>query len=384
MWRNPGEIPGNSLDDDGNGYADDSYGIDAVNADSDPIDQPVGFIYHGTACASIIGGVGNCGRGLTGVNWRVRLMALRLAAASNFISGGGRWVTTVLQMKQRGVNVRVTSNSYGIDDAPSQALRDAIQAVGDAGIISVFAAGNAARNVDMSCDYPACFRLTSMLNVAATDQSDVLAVFFELWGDECRFGCARCEHTGRRRVGTNTYNGLQRTSAACPYVAGAAALLAAAYPSATVAEIKAALMQTVDFLPSLTNKMVSHGRLNVGRAIYHPGLFSDAPPHVIRAAGGSNWQWWVSGGAVCYWHRSAADEFLLAFRGESNRENERTALHDSERGAQQRRDLQRDYEQHVRQGDEHGGDSDGGNEPDDPDAAAGDAGVGWDEHCVQR
>ena len=49
MWRNPGEIPGNSLDDDGNGYADDLYGIDAVNADSDPIDQPVGFIYHGTS-----------------------------------------------------------------------------------------------------------------------------------------------------------------------------------------------------------------------------------------------------------------------------------------------------------------------------------------------
>ena len=170
---------------------------------------------------------------VAGVNWQVQLMALRLAAASNFTLVR-RYVSKMSAMKQRGVNVRVTSNSYGIDDAPSQALRDAIQAVGDAGIISVFAAGNAA-NVDMSCDYPACFRLTSMLNVAATDQSDVLAVFSNYGATNVDLAAPGVNILVADGSGTNTYNPGFRTSAACPYVAGAAALLAAAYPSATVA-----------------------------------------------------------------------------------------------------------------------------------------------------
>ncbi|HKQ37342.1 MAG TPA: S8 family serine peptidase, partial [Verrucomicrobiae bacterium] len=286
MWRNPGEIPGNGIDDDGNGYVDDVFGIDPVNDDSDPIDQPVGFTYHGTACSSIIGAVGNNGRGIAGMNWSVRLMALRVAAASNFISSA--WAAEafeyVVMMKQRGVNVRVTSNSYGIDDAPSQALRDAIDAAGNAGIVSVFASGNASRNVDITCDYPTCFRLPSMINVAATDASDVLASFSNYGATNVDLAAPGVNILVADGSGTNTYNpSFTGTSAACPVVAGAAALLAGAYPSATVADIKTALMQTVDFLTSLTNKMVSHGRLNIGRAIFHPGLSNSAPPHVITS-----------------------------------------------------------------------------------------------------
>src|SRR5437867_1939730 len=148
VWRNPGEIPGNGIDDDGNGYIDDVYGIDAVNHDSDPNDQPIGITYHGTACASIVGAVANNGLGISGVNWSVKLMPLRLAAASNYIASA--WVVEcfdyVVMMKNRDVNIRVTSNSYGVDDAPSQAMRDAIDAAGNAGILSVFAAGNNSRN----------------------------------------------------------------------------------------------------------------------------------------------------------------------------------------------------------------------------------------------
>jgi len=284
MWRNPAEIPGNGLDDDNNGYIDDVFGIDPVNQDSDPIDQPVGFTFHGTACASIIGAVGNNGRGITGLNWSVRLMALRVAAASNFISAA--WAAEafeyVMMMKERGVNVRVTSNSYGLDDAPSQALRDALEALGNAGVLSVFAAGNASKNVDVTCDYPACFRLPTMLNVAATDIADVFASFSNYGVTNVDLAAPGVNITVAEGSSSNGYTGsFTGTSASCPYVAGAAALLAAAYPSATAAEIKTALMETVDLLATLTNRMVSHGRLNVGRAIFHPGLSTDAPPHVL-------------------------------------------------------------------------------------------------------
>src|SRR6184192_1710466 len=82
MWRNPGETgldangqdkATNGIDDDGDGYVDDVYGINPADHNSDPMD-----IYnHGTACAGILGAVGNNGLGLAGVNWSLRIMALR-------------------------------------------------------------------------------------------------------------------------------------------------------------------------------------------------------------------------------------------------------------------------------------------------------------------
>lgn len=182
------------------------------------------------------------------------------------------------------MNVRVTSNSYGLDDSPSQAVRDALEALGGAGVLSVFAAGNSAKDVDVSCDYPACFRLPSTINVAATDSADRLAGFSSYGSTNVDLAAPGVNITVAEGASTNGYHSFfSGTSAACPYVAGSVALLAAAYPSATGAEIKTALMETVDLLPTLTNKMVSHGRLNVGRAIYHPGLSTDAPPHVLMS-----------------------------------------------------------------------------------------------------
>jgi len=74
MWRNGGEIAGNGVDDDGNGYVDDVYGINAITLTGDPMDDHD----HGTHCAGTIGGVGNNGVGVAGVCWQVRIMALEI------------------------------------------------------------------------------------------------------------------------------------------------------------------------------------------------------------------------------------------------------------------------------------------------------------------
>src|SRR5262249_61703481 len=73
MWRNPGEIPGNGIDDDHNGYKDDVYGYDFANNDSNPMDDNG----HGTHVAGTIGAVGNNGIGVAGVDWHVKIMALQ-------------------------------------------------------------------------------------------------------------------------------------------------------------------------------------------------------------------------------------------------------------------------------------------------------------------
>src|SRR5207247_4339230 len=87
-WRNPGETgldangndkATNGIDDDGDGYVDDVYGINAITGTGNPDDD----FFHGTHCAGTIGGAGNNGVGVAGVAWRVKLMACR------FLNNGG-------------------------------------------------------------------------------------------------------------------------------------------------------------------------------------------------------------------------------------------------------------------------------------------------------
>ena len=80
IWTNPGEIAGDGLDNDGNGFPDDIHGWDFFNGDSDPFDDNG----HGTHVAGTIGAVGNNGVGVAGVNWNVKLMGLKFLSASGF------------------------------------------------------------------------------------------------------------------------------------------------------------------------------------------------------------------------------------------------------------------------------------------------------------
>ena len=119
MWRNPGEIPGNGIDDDGNGKVDDVYGIDTADDargnDSDPFDQGANGFYHGSLVAGIIGARAQNGVGITGLNWSVQLMAVRAIRSSNLITLADELeaLDYVLMMKNRGINIRVVNMSYG-------------------------------------------------------------------------------------------------------------------------------------------------------------------------------------------------------------------------------------------------------------------------------
>lgn len=78
MWANPGEIPGNGIDDDNNGYVDDVNGYDFVDNDNIPDDQNG----HGTHVAGIAAAVGSNGTGITGVAWNSKIVALKIFGAS--------------------------------------------------------------------------------------------------------------------------------------------------------------------------------------------------------------------------------------------------------------------------------------------------------------
>lgn len=111
MWTNPGETAANGVDDDQNGYVDDVYGIDAFNNDSDPADDHG----HGTHTSGTFGAVSDNGIGVAGVAPNVKILACKFISSRNTGTDADaiECFNYVVGMKQRGVNIRITSNSWG-------------------------------------------------------------------------------------------------------------------------------------------------------------------------------------------------------------------------------------------------------------------------------
>jgi subtilisin family serine protease len=262
IWRNPGEIPGDGIDNDGNGFIDDVTGWDFVSNDNTPQDGNG----HGTHVAGTIGAVGNDGRGIAGVNWQVSILPLKFLSdsGSGSTSAAIAAINYATDLRNRGVNIVATNNSWG-GGGYSTALRDAIRRHGEAGILFVAAAGNDAANNDVTPSYPANYDLPNVISVAALDRSDRLASFSNYGATTVHIGApgvAIYSTTPGNRYAS--YNG---TSMAAPHVAGVVGLLAAANPQATVAEIRSAILDSAVPISSLAGRSTSGGRLNAAAAL---------------------------------------------------------------------------------------------------------------------
>ena len=100
VWLNPGEIPGNGIDDDGNGHVDDLRGYDFVNNDGNPADDHG----HGTHCAGTVGAVGNNNLGVAGVCWNVTMIPIKAfnSQGTGFL---GATVLAIDYARQNGAKV---------------------------------------------------------------------------------------------------------------------------------------------------------------------------------------------------------------------------------------------------------------------------------------
>jgi serine protease len=280
IWTNPGEIAGNGLDDDGNGVIDDVHGFNAITGGGDPMDDND----HGTHCSGTLGGHGNNGAGVAGVNWEVSIMAIK------FLSGAGSGTTAdaiegidyAVGRKNAGVNLRVLSNSWG-GGGFSQALLDSINAAGAADLLFVAAAGNSGSNNDTTPAYPASYNSANIVAVASTNASDAMSPSSSFGLTTVDLGAPGVSILST--IPGNSYAVFSGTSMATPHVAGTAALVLSANPTLTTAELKAILLDTGDPKPALAGKTVSGKRLNAANAVAAAG--PPVPRFGVSASPGS-------------------------------------------------------------------------------------------------
>jgi len=270
MWKNPFEIPGNGIDDDNNGYIDDIYGINAITETGNPMDDNG----HGTHCAGIIGAKGNNNNGVCGVNWKISIMALKFLSSY----GGGtlddvlECIDYVIDMKNKGVNIVATSNSWG-SYGESMALYQAIEELMRKGILFICAAGNDGINIDYNPSLPGGIYLPNVITVSATDKNDNLA-FFSNYG-KYKVDVGAPGHEILSTFPSNNYYWASGTSMATPFVSGLFGLIKSKYSNYDWTKIKNLILTGGKNLSSLHNKTITgkiirvDGSLNPsGKTVY--------------------------------------------------------------------------------------------------------------------
>lgn len=265
MWTNPGEIPGNGFDDDGNGKIDDVYGWDfgctpegQANGECSPSNVRLGS-GHGTNTTGVFGAETNNGFGVAGAAYRIRIMALKADDP-----GPSTWISNAAATQ--AVNYAIAKDADVINaswggDVYYQALYEAISNANAAGILFVNAAGNLSADLDAHPPrYPQMYDLPNIVVVASTTHQDGL-------GSGTNWGAVSVD-LGAPGSGIRTtnylggYGSYSGTSMAAPHVTAVAALMRAIDPNVSVAAMKSTLLANVDPLTALNGKTVTGGRLN--------------------------------------------------------------------------------------------------------------------------
>ena len=254
-WTNPGEIQGNGQDDDGNGYVDDIHGYDFYNNDSDPYDDNS----HGTHCGGTIGGQGDNGVGVVGVNWNCRLVGVK------FLSGGGSGSIegAIASVQYCAANqFKISSNSWG-GGGFSQALYDGIQNAGDQfGHVFVAAAGNSG---SYGASYPAALTCTNIISVAASDSSENRASFSQYHEVEVDLAAPGVDVVSS--VPGNNYDSYSGTSMATPHVSGGVGLVYSVMGDSSAEEIIDIILSTARPVSAWNGLTATGGILDVNAAL---------------------------------------------------------------------------------------------------------------------
>lgn len=281
IWLNTGEIPGNGIDDEGNGFIDDVNGWNAYDHTGNLVAER-----HGTHVAGIAGAAGNNGKHIAGINWNVKLMPVLAASGKTSVVLEGYGY--VLKQKQlwleskgkKGANIVATNSSFGVDGAKCDSAdfvtwNDIYTEMGKVGILSAVATANAEIDVDKEGDVPTGCMSAYLIKVTNTDKNDVKYKRAGFGKTTIDIGAPGTEIYSL--LPDNKAGNLTGTSMATPHVTGAVAFLHSVLskdlsdiertsPSEAALKIKEIIMKNVDPNESLKGITVSEGRLNLYKA----------------------------------------------------------------------------------------------------------------------
>ncbi|TVR39369.1 MAG: hypothetical protein EA392_06380 [Cryomorphaceae bacterium] len=282
LWVNTGEIPGNGIDDDGNGYVDDFLGWSIVtNSDN------VSGGGHGTPVLGIVGAKGNNGIGVTGVNWDVKLMIIKNNFNTNeaAVLAAYSYALTMRQIYNEtngaeGAFVVATNASWGVDfgqPANAPLWCGFYDIMGQHGILSCGATINGNHNVDVVGDLPTACPSDFMISVTNLNNTDTKVTNAGFGAETIDLG-AHGAGTFTTTAGTSPYGTFGGTSGATPHVTGAIALLysapcpsfialAKADPEAAAMLARQYILEGVDPNESLQGITTTGGRLNLKNSL---------------------------------------------------------------------------------------------------------------------
>jgi subtilisin family serine protease len=259
MWKNPNEIAGDGIDNDNNGYVDDVYGLNALNASGDPFDDNG----HGTHCAGTIGAAANNGFDHVGVAWSTQLMALKFLDADGFGSLSGAMACIEYAIAN---GADIINASYG-GGGFSQAMADLIAAAGESGVLFVAAAGNESNNNDTNPSYPASYSATNVISVAAINRSDLIAGFSNFGVYAVDLAAPGVDIFSAIADSDSSYGFYSGTSMAAPHVSGVAALIKSYYPGISISESRTRIIDTARTVADLQSRTASGGTLDALQAL---------------------------------------------------------------------------------------------------------------------
>jgi subtilisin family serine protease len=230
LWTNPGEIAGNRIDDDRNGWVDDVHGFDFVRGDGDPDDEEG----HGTHVAGLIAAAQD-DTGITGLAPGARIMAIKVldAQRNGSTSAVADGIRYALAHGADAINVSVNG------DVAGRSLTEAVAAADAAGVPVVASAGNDGRDLDVRPSYPAAFDMPTVLAVAGGTSAGLLASFSNFGARTVDLAAPAEEILSTARGGG--YETRSGTSMAAPWAAATLALLHGARADLSGAQLVATL-----------------------------------------------------------------------------------------------------------------------------------------------
>ncbi len=267
VWTNPGEIPNNGIDDDGNGFVDDVHGWNFSNNSNDPTGNPSTpqSASHGTHTAGTAAGVTNNTIGVSSISWNVTLMPINAAhpTSDNLILYGYQGITYAAANGADIINC-----SWGGLGNPSSLEQDVIDFAYNNGALVVAAAGNNGVNNDLTSHYPSTYN--HVLSVGATNKTNDSKASFSNYGvtvDVYAPGVSILSTVPGSSYSSTFWSG---TSMASPLAAGLAALVKTQHPTWTVDQVREQVRTTSDDMesanPSYTG-LLGKGRINALRAV---------------------------------------------------------------------------------------------------------------------